>query len=82
MVRIGRGFSNRTFDGLIDDVRVWGRPISVTEVQNQGNGMGDLGPKPKLSLTQSHGVVKFPVSSSSIKKLVILMPLIALTFLG
>ena len=49
LVRIGQGYWNRTFDGLIDDVRVWGRPISVTEVQILwGNGMGDLDPKAKL----------------------------------
>ena len=31
-VRLGRGYWNRTFDGLIDDVRVWGRALSGSEV--------------------------------------------------
>ena len=45
LIRLGRGYWNRTFDGLIDDVRVWGRPLSVAEVKKLwGNGMGDLGP--------------------------------------
>ena len=44
-VRLGRGYWNRTFDGLIDDVRVWGRALSGSEVdQVWGNAMGDLGP--------------------------------------
>ena len=45
-LRIGRDFSDRTFDGLIDDIRVWGRPLTGTEVSHLwGNGMGDLGPQ-------------------------------------
>ena len=32
LVRVGRGYWDRTFDGLIDDVRIWGRPLSTSEV--------------------------------------------------
>ena len=49
LIRLGRGYWNRTFDGLIDDVRVWGRPLSVNEVNKLwGNGMGDLGPNARI----------------------------------
>ena len=49
LIRLGRGYWNRTFDGLIDDVRVWGRPLSVAEVNKLwGNGMGDLGPNARI----------------------------------
>ena len=49
LLRIGGDYANRTFDGLIDDIRIWGRPLGVTEVAKLwGNGMGDLGPKAKL----------------------------------
>ena len=38
----------------IDDVRVWGRPLSVVEVQKLwGNGMGDLGPNARIEMTLS-----------------------------
>ena len=31
---------------MIDDIRVWGRPLSSPEVDRLwGNGMGDLGPR-------------------------------------
>ena len=36
LIRLGRGYWNRTFDGLIDDVRVWGRLFSVAEVKKLG----------------------------------------------
>ena len=51
LIRLGSHFGNRTFDGLIDDVRVWGRPLSVVEVQKLwGNGMGDLGPNARIEM--------------------------------
>ena len=49
LVRVGRGYWGRTFDGLVDDVRVWGRPLSIGEVsQLWGNGMGDIGPQARF----------------------------------
>ena len=49
LIRVGRGYWNRTYDGLIDDVRVWGRPLDVSEVNKLwGNGMGDLGPNARI----------------------------------
>ena len=49
LIRVGRGYWGRTFDGLIDDVRVWGRPLSIGEVsQLWGNGMGDIGPQARF----------------------------------
>jgi hypothetical protein len=51
LIRLGSHFGNRTFDGLLDDVRVWGRPLSVVEVQKLwGNGMGDLGPNARIEM--------------------------------
>ena len=56
-IRLGRDdhTTGRSFDGLLDDVRVWGRPLSSAEVSKLwGNGMGDFGqcsfrnPKPVL----------------------------------
>ena len=49
LIRVGRGYWGRTFDGLIDDVRVWGRPLSIGEVsQLWGNGLGDIGPQARF----------------------------------
>jgi hypothetical protein len=49
LIRLGSHFGNRSFDGLIDDVRIWGRPLSVSEVAKLwGNGMGDLGPNARF----------------------------------
>ena len=51
LIRLGSHFGNRTFDGLIDDVRIWGRPLSVVEVKKLwGNGMGDLGPNARIEM--------------------------------
>jgi hypothetical protein len=51
LIRLGSHFGNRTFDGLLDDVRVWGRPLDVAEVKKLwGNGMGDLGPNARIEL--------------------------------
>ncbi len=45
-LRIGWEPNGRSYDGLIDDIRVWGRPLSSPEVDRLwGNGMGDLGPR-------------------------------------
>ena len=50
-LRVGKDFQNRTFNGLIDDVRVWGRPLSGAEVSLLwGNGMGDLGPRARFEM--------------------------------
>ena len=48
---MGSHFGNRYFDGLLDDVRIWGRPLDVAEVTKLwGNGMGDLGPNAKIEV--------------------------------
>ena len=40
------------FDGLLDDLRIWNRPISQDEVNLLfGNGMGDLGPQATFVVT-------------------------------
>ena len=40
------------FDGLLDDLRIWNRPISQNEVHLlYGNGMGDLGPQASFVVT-------------------------------
>ena len=51
LVRLGSHFGNRYFDGLLDDVRIWGRPLTVAEVNKiWGNGMGDLGPNARIEM--------------------------------
>ena len=41
----------RAFDGLLDDVRIWGRPLSGAEVAKLwGNGMGDFGPEARFEI--------------------------------
>ena len=51
LIRLGSHFGNRYFDGLLDDVRIWGRPLDVAEVTRLwGNGMGDLGPNAKIEV--------------------------------
>ena len=45
-LQVGMQRDGRTFDGLVDDVRVWGRPLNAGQVLGLwGNGMGDLGPR-------------------------------------
>ena len=49
LMQIGKDTTGRTFDGLIDDIRVWGRPLVFSEVAKLwGNGLGDLGPSADL----------------------------------
>ena len=71
LIRIGRDFGNRTFDGLVDEVRIWGRPLSIPEVSKLwGNGMGDLGPRARIEIdsptwgTEVSGFLRFnqPIS--------------------
>ena len=51
LVRLGSHFGNRYFNGLLDDVRIWGRPLDVSEVNKLwGNGMGDLGPNARIEV--------------------------------
>ena len=46
VLRIGWEPNGRNYIGLIDDIRVWGRPLSSSEIDKLwGNGMGDLGPR-------------------------------------
>ena len=66
LLRVGRDFGDRTFDGLLDDVRIWGRPLSILEVSELwGNGMGDLGPKARIEIdsptwgTEVSGLIRF-----------------------
>ena len=52
-IRLGRDdhTTGRSFDGLLDDVRVWGRPLSSAEVSKLwGNGMGDFGPSARFEI--------------------------------
>jgi hypothetical protein len=50
-LKIGNSQENRNFNGLIDDTRIWGRPLAYHEVLRLwGNGMGDLGPKAKIEV--------------------------------
>ncbi|MBC8349631.1 MAG: LamG domain-containing protein, partial [Verrucomicrobia bacterium] len=50
MIRIGSDYnSNRIFDGRIDDVRIFGRPLSTEEIRAiWGGGSGDLAPAPSF----------------------------------
>ena len=49
LVTVGWQRDGRTFDGLIDDVRMWGRPIQSDEVLSLwGGGLGDIGPRAKF----------------------------------
>ena len=49
LLTIGWQRDGRTFDGLIDDVRMWGRPIQSDEVLSLwGGGLGDIGPRAKF----------------------------------
>ncbi|MDG0965255.1 MAG: hypothetical protein P8O23_09315, partial [Opitutales bacterium] len=51
LVQIGRDATGRTFDGVIDDIRIWGRPLAFNEVAKLwGNGLGDLGPTVDLQV--------------------------------
>ena len=51
LIRLGSHFGNRYFDGLLDDVGIWGRPLDLAEVTRLwGNGMGDLGPNAKIEV--------------------------------
>ena len=46
LILIGHHPSGRNFDGLVDDIRIWGRPLAFEEVRKLwGNGMGDIGPR-------------------------------------
>ncbi|MDG1138462.1 MAG: hypothetical protein P8N49_02955 [Opitutales bacterium] len=50
-LKIGKDLQSRSFNGLIDDTRVWGRPLVKDEVLKLwGNGLGDLGPKARIQL--------------------------------
>ena len=51
LLQIGKEVNGRKFNGLIDDIRIWSRPLSSSEVNKLwGGGMGDLGPRVDLQV--------------------------------
>ena len=46
----GQRILGRTFDGLIDDARVWGRLFHWRSLSALGNGMGDIGPQARFEV--------------------------------
>ena len=51
LLQIGKEVNGRKFNGLIDDIRIWSRPLSSSEVNKVwGGGMGDLGPRVDLQV--------------------------------
>ena len=57
-VRLGRGYWNRTFDGLIDDVRVWGRALSGSEVEQVWEMQWATLDQMRSRLTLPYGVMR------------------------
>jgi hypothetical protein len=46
LITVGWQNDGRTFDGLIDDIRIWSRPLGANELLSLwGDGMGDIGPQ-------------------------------------
>ena len=44
--------ATNSFDGLLDDLRIWNRPLSTGEVSLlYGNGLGDFGPQGVIQVT-------------------------------
>ena len=45
------GDGTNSFDGQVDDLRIWNRPLGATEISLlYGNGLGDLGPQGTIIL--------------------------------